>query len=86
MLVNKFFTIAVLLYMIQLGYPSDELASSIDKISKFSLIDSLQDYKYTQPERAISFASRVLKRKKFASAKNPKVESAWVKWVWIILV
>ena len=77
MLINKSITIAVLLYMIQLGYPSDELASSIDKISKYSLIDSLQDYKYTQPERAISFASRVLKRKKFASGKNPKVESAF---------
>lgn len=77
MLINKSFTIAVLLYMIQLGYPSDELASSIDKISKYSLIDSLQDYKYTQPERAISFASRVLKRKKYASGKYPKVESAF---------
>ena len=77
MLINKSITIAVLLYMIQLGYPSDELASSIDKISKYSLIDSLQDYKYTQPERAISFATRVLKRKKFASGKNPKVESAF---------
>lgn len=77
MLINKSITIAVLLYMIQLGYPSDELASSIDKISKYSLIDSLQDYKYTQPERAISFATRVLKRKKYASGKYPKVESAF---------
>ena len=77
MLINKSFPIAVLLYMIQVGYPSDELASSIDKISKYSLIDSLQDYKYTQPERAISFASRVLKRKKYASGKYPKVESAF---------
>jgi tetratricopeptide (TPR) repeat protein len=77
MKIKKYFSMIIIFIASEIIYPNKIDDSRLKVDNKFSLIDSLQDYKYTQPERAITFASRVLQRKKYASGAYPKVESAF---------
>jgi len=77
MKINKYYSVIVSSILFQIVYSNSPDEYGTNKNQQFALIDSLVDYKYTQPERAITFASRVLKRKKYASGNYPKVESAF---------
>ena len=59
------------------AYPENENKNIEGNNPKFALIDSLLDFKTKQPERAISFAMKVLQRQKYASGEYPKIESAF---------
>ena len=72
----KYLSVIFSLVLIQEIYPNVEAQSLTEKSSRYSLIDSLQDYKYTQPERAISLHQEFCKEK-IVSGDYPKVESAF---------
>ena len=74
---NKYYLLLIFSLLFGYAYPENENKNGKGNNSKFALIDSLLDYKTIQPERAISFATKVLQRKKYASGDYPKIESAF---------
>ena len=58
-------------------FSNDKNLNNSEWDPKFTLLDSLLDYKISQPDRAIKFAMKVLQREKYASGAYPKVESSF---------
>ncbi len=79
MIDNKFYTLVIMFLFSQVVICSTEEFDEkpTTRNPDFALIDSLVDYKYAQPERAITFARTVLQRKKYATGGFPKIESAF---------
>ena len=73
----RIFILFLFLVISEFAFSNEKNLNNSELDPNYTLLDSLLEYKISQPDRAIKFAIRVLQRDKYASGAYPKVESSF---------
>ena len=77
MLFYRIYILILFLILPEFAFSNKKSGNNSDLNSSSALLDSLLDYKVSQPDKAIKFAMKVLQRDKYATGLYPKVESSF---------
>lgn len=77
MLFHRIFILILFLVFPEFALSNEKSLNNSEFNSSSALLDSLLDYKVSQPDKAIKFAIKVLQRDKYATGLYPKVESSF---------
>ena len=73
----RIFILFLSLVISEFAFSNEESVNNSELNNSSALLDSLLNYKVSQPDKAIKFAIKVLQRDKYATGLYPKVESSF---------
>ena len=73
----QIFILILLSVIPEFAFSNEESVNNSELNNSSALLDSLLNYKVSQPDKAIKFAIKVLQRDKYATGLYPKVESSF---------
>ena len=73
----RIFILFLSLVISEFAFSNEESVNNSELNNSSALLDSLLNYKVSQPDKAIKFAIKVLRRDKYANGLYPKVESSF---------